>query len=256
MLWQPWLADNLAMRFRCLLLVCCLVALSRDAAAQIYAWRDANGTLVLSDHTANPSAVTYAVPESRALRTTRPATGRAGRAVYEPLIQTHASAHGLAPDLLRAVIQVESAFNPLARSPKGAMGLMQLMPETAKVLGVVNPWDADQNIRGGAAYLRRLLDRFHQNAELALAAYNAGPDAVGRAKGQVPAIRETREYVRKVARASGQAVGPQAAGGPSQAGQTAGSTVIYRIAEEIDGRQVVRYSTQRPASASYEVVGH
>lgn len=251
MSWPPLPADNLIMWVRCLLLACCLVALSREATAQIYAWRDASGTLVLSDQKRDPSATTYAVAASRTLRTTRPAADTTGRAAYEPLIQAHALAHGLAPDLLRAVIQVESGFNPRARSPKGAMGLMQLMPATARRLGVLDPWDAEQNIRGGAAYLRSLLDRFNQNAELALAAYNAGPEAVGRAGGQVPAIQETRDYVRKVARASGpaQSVVHPAAGPPP------GATVIYRMTDVVEGREVVRYSTARPTGTSYQVVG-
>jgi hypothetical protein len=101
------------------------------------------------------------------------------------------------------VIQVraaaESGFDPRAVSPKGALGLMQLMPGTARELGVSDPFDPAQSVRGGARYLRRLLDRFGGRLDLALAAYNAGPGAVEE-HGGVPPYRETREYVRKVIR--------------------------------------------------------
>lgn len=112
------------------------------------------------------------------------------------LIDRFAAHHGLDPTLVRAVIQVESGFNRHAHSNKGAMGLMQLMPETARELRVSDPWDPEQNVRGGTAYLRRMLDRFGE-VELALAAYNAGPEAVVRHSG-VPPYAETREYVRKI----------------------------------------------------------
>lgn len=105
--------------------------------------------------------------------------------------------HRLDPALVRAVIQAESAFDPRAESPKGAMGLMQLMPETAVSLNVTNPYDPDQNISGGVRHLRYLLDRFSGDVRLALAAYNAGESRVMRDK-RVPAITETREYVKKV----------------------------------------------------------
>jgi soluble lytic murein transglycosylase-like protein len=102
----------------------------------------------------------------------------------------------LDPKLVRAVVQVESGYNADALSNKGAMGLMQLMPGTARQLGVENPWDVDENIKGGTAYLRSLMDRF-SDVELALAAYNAGPEAVARHAG-IPPYDETREYVRRV----------------------------------------------------------
>jgi soluble lytic murein transglycosylase-like protein len=102
----------------------------------------------------------------------------------------------LSPHLLDAVAWVESRYNAQARSPAGAIGAMQLMPATAAELGV-NPDDADGNVRGGAAYLRRMLDTFDGDLELALAAYNAGPAAVRRAGG-VPPYPETRAYVAAV----------------------------------------------------------
>ena len=100
------------------------------------------------------------------------------RRAYESLIKENAAAHGVNPHLVRAVIQQESGFNPNARSNKGAMGLMQLMPATAAELGVTDPYNPSENIRGGVAYLKGLLVKFQQNVELALAAYNAGPTAV------------------------------------------------------------------------------
>lgn len=114
-----------------------------------------------------------------------------------PLIERHSVAQNLDPRLVRAVIQAESGYNRRALSNKGAMGLMQLMPATAKLLRVGDPWDADENVRGGTAYLRQLLNRFEGRLEWAVAAYNAGPGAVER-HGGIPPYRETREYVRRV----------------------------------------------------------
>ena len=99
---------------------------------------------------------------------------------------------------MHAVIAVESNYNPRAVSRKGALGLMQLMPATARALGVSDPLNALQNIRGGAQHLRQLLDRFANNKSLALAAYNAGAGAVLASGGQIPAYAETRAYVPAV----------------------------------------------------------
>jgi soluble lytic murein transglycosylase-like protein len=118
-------------------------------------------------------------------------------ASLEPLIVQHCGRQNLDPRLVRALIQVESGYNAHARSNKGAKGLMQLMPETAAELAVQNPYDADQNLRGGTAYLRQMLDRFSGRLELAVAAYNAGPGAVERHHG-VPPFAETRDYVQHV----------------------------------------------------------
>ena len=105
--------------------------------------------------------------------------------------------HGVPADLIRSVIRWESNFDPRAVSPAGALGLMQLMPGTAAELGVRNPFDIEQNVRTGTAYMAYLLDRFNGNLALALAAYNCGPTRVAEHNG-LPPIKETRDYVKRV----------------------------------------------------------
>ncbi len=117
--------------------------------------------------------------------------------VYDGAIERVAHETGLSPELIKAVALVESGFDPRAVSPKGAQGLMQLMPETARQYGVADAFDPHDNLRAGAQHLRSLLDQFDGDVKLALAAYNAGAGAVRR-HGGVPAFRETRDYVGKV----------------------------------------------------------
>jgi hypothetical protein len=117
---------------------------------------------------------------------------------YSALIETHARAAGIEPALVHAVIRAESGYNANALSPKGARGLMQLMPDTAKRFGVTNIDDPKQNIQGGIKYLAELLRMFNNNLELALAGYNAGEGAVAKAGNKVPNFNETIAYVPKV----------------------------------------------------------
>jgi soluble lytic murein transglycosylase-like protein len=229
---------------RTLLIATLLAAIApRAADAQIYAWRDARGTLVLSDRKIDAPTKVYEVEGAPSYRATKPVSGTSGR--YEALVQHHCAKHGLRPELVRAVIQVESGFNPRATSPKGAMGLMQLMPETARELGVRDPYDPAENIGGGTKYLRQLIDKYRGNEELALAAYNAGSGAVDRYGAQVPPYRETRDYVRKVGSAAGKSPAAVQASAPR---------IIYKTIEIVDGRAVPRYSGSRPSAGTFEIV--
>ncbi len=119
----------------------------------------------------------------------------------DELIRAAAGRNGLNPVLIKAVIRQESGFKPCVISEKGAMGLMQVMPETAQTLGTKDPFDPAENIDAGARYLKQMLTRFKGDVRLALAAYNAGPDKVDGPKPAVPDIAETRDYVQSVAAA-------------------------------------------------------
>jgi soluble lytic murein transglycosylase-like protein len=182
---------------RAVLAAAIVAAVPAAAHAQIYAWRDGTGNLVLSDKAKDTSAATYEISEPGAahgVKTTKPLSKRAE--MYNHLIEHHAAANAVNPDLVRAVIQAESAFNPNARSHKGAMGLMQLMPSTARSYNVRNPFDPRANIEAGIKHLKSLIDRFGR-LELGLAAYNAGEAAVTKFNG-IPPYRETRNYVSRI----------------------------------------------------------
>jgi soluble lytic murein transglycosylase-like protein len=217
------------------------LGVAAPVSAQIYSWRDVDGKLVLSDRPRADKAdmATYAVSSGVAVRSTKAVAPRKINTLYDASITEHARRQGVSADLVRAVIQVESAFNPTAVSTKGAMGLMQLMPATAAELGVSNPFEPDQNIRGGVTYLKRLLDRYDQKVELALAAYNAGMGNVEK-YGAVPPFKETRAYVKKI-------TGSTKPSAPANA--------IYRWMDLVNGKPVTRYSNKPPASGAYEVVG-
>jgi len=166
-----------------------------DVSAQIYTRRKPNGVIEATN-----------VPSSRDFRLTYPGKGRLIHSFgfrgsysgqYDKHIEEAAAHHGVSPALVKAVIQVESEWDTLAVSSKGARGLMQLMPFTAERFGVADSFDARQNIFGGVRYLRLLLDQFGGDVDLALAGYNAGENAVVR-YGGVPPFKETRSYVDKI----------------------------------------------------------
>ncbi|MBP7527706.1 MAG: transglycosylase SLT domain-containing protein [Syntrophorhabdaceae bacterium] len=117
---------------------------------------------------------------------------------YDGIIERHAQTHGIDPSLIKAVMKAESNFNPNAMSHKGAQGLMQLMPDTARLMKVENPFDPEDNIRGGTKYLKYLGDTFGGNLDLVLAAYNAGPARVKENNMNIPPYDETRTYVQRV----------------------------------------------------------
>lgn len=174
-----------------LLLLALLPEMAIASNARVYRRVNASGAIRYSN--IPPPTRSFASYRVKAV----PASSR-----LRPMIRSASDRYGVDPRLVEAIIAVESAFDPGAVSPKGAMGLMQLMPETADRYAVQNPFDPLQNISGGIRYLRDLLSRFNGNLRLALAAYNAGETAVNMYQG-VPPYRETRTYVKRVLRRYG-----------------------------------------------------
>ncbi len=181
-------------------LVSLLMASSANGAAKIYGYVDEQG---VHHYTDIPDNNRYRLlklrPQDRTVSGDAydlSLLARAGE--FDAIIESAASAAAVQPNLLRAVIVVESGFNSRAVSKRGAIGLMQLMPATAARFGSADSFDPRQNVSAGARYLKFLLDRFGQNTRLALAAYNAGEDAVDRNGGQIPPFTETLEYVPRV----------------------------------------------------------
>ena len=183
---------------RQLLLLALVAALPAPAAAgALYRYVDQRGVVHFTNAPTDrrfarvqPARHTPSGPA----RSGRAPSGRSAR--YDHLIESAARQYGVPAALVKAVVAAESAFNARAVSPKGAMGLMQLMPKTAAILGVERPFRAEENVYGGTRYLRQLHDRFGSWTHT-LAAYNAGPTAVARYRG-VPPYRETRQYVKRV----------------------------------------------------------
>ncbi len=186
------------MKFRPVFWLAAAVALNgfvaSTANADVYAFREKNGVVTFTN-----------VPNHAGFRrvfrdTSRPAISNGMvDSGYDDYIQRASGRYNIDPDLIRAVIKAESDFKVSARSNKGAMGLMQLMPDTARLHNISDAYDPSENVEGGARHLRMLLDRYQGDLELSLAAYNAGSAAVEKHRG-VPPFPETKEYVRRVLR--------------------------------------------------------
>jgi soluble lytic murein transglycosylase len=160
------------------------------ARGDVYLWVDERGVSHFSDVPRHDGYKRHRVPGARSR--SRPTPRQ-----FDGIIAMASKSHGVEPALVKAVVHAESNFDRRAVSRKGAQGLMQLMPGTARSLGVDDPFDAWQNIYGGTRYLGALIDRYDGNLKLALAAYNAGAQAVKR-HGGIPPYRETQGYVRRV----------------------------------------------------------
>jgi hypothetical protein len=203
-----------------------------------------------SGYTAPLTSVVRADPHSgklvRVMLSTGPARNAADPGISATVEQV-AAEHELPPELIRSVIQTESNYNPFAVSPKGAVGMMQLIPETARRFGVSNAFNPVENIRGGAKYLKYLLDLYHGDYRLALAAYNAGEGAVAK-HGGVPPYAETQKYVERVGNRMAAALktrtakqGFENAGPKAGAGAEAPATQYHRIQEIVEPDGSVRY---------------
>jgi soluble lytic murein transglycosylase-like protein len=177
-----------------------LTATSVWANAKIYTYMDAQGQRHYTDVPDNNRyRLLVLSPQDRTASGDRYDFQLLAKATqFDAIIEHAAVSSAVEPNLLRAVIVVESGFNSRAVSKRGAVGLMQLMPATASRYGVLNPYDARQNVHGGARYLKFLIDRFGHDIRLALAAYNAGEEAVDRNGGQIPPFSETMAYVPRV----------------------------------------------------------
>lgn len=181
--------------------LCSALALTGIAQADVYVSLDANGGYVLSNVHRPGRQYERVVPEvAGSVANSADMPQMIAARPYAELVAAAATANQLPEALLHAVIQTESHYNSRARSPKGAGGLMQLMPDTARELGVANVYDPKDNIQGGARYLKRLMNLFDNDISLAVAAYNAGPEAVMSRGRVIPPFAETQRYVPNVLR--------------------------------------------------------
>lgn len=171
-----------------------LLMLAASAAADIYKYVDADGVVHFTNA---PPSKQYKLYRREGFKPQPREVSRSLSSSLCDIISHYSAQYSLEEGLVHAVIKAESNYNPAAVSHKGALGMMQLMPETARLLKVGNPLDIEENIRGGSCYLRQMLDQFNGNLDYAIAAYNAGPNAVRR-HGGIPPFEETRTYVKRV----------------------------------------------------------
>ncbi|MFL0811421.1 MAG: lytic transglycosylase domain-containing protein [Agarilytica sp.] len=177
----------------------CISFISFGSNAEgIYRYVDSNGKVTFSDRAKHDGYIPLVHTWKGWSELKAPKNWKEGLARYNSTIEIAAQKHDLDAELVKAVIHAESHFNPIAVSNKGAVGLMQLMPGTAERYMIANRQDPKQNIAGGTAYLRDLLDMFDNDVVLAVAAYNAGENSVKRRGNVVPPYKETQRYVKKV----------------------------------------------------------
>ncbi len=174
-----------------------------SASADIYKYKDRHGNIFLTDQPmlgANYQLIwrTRIARKSSSKSRIDTVAMRRNKSRYTSLIDNVARSNRLRPELLHAIVRAESSYDPRARSRTGAMGLMQLMPATAKRYGVSDRWNPEANLNGGARYLKDLLSMFQNDLKLALAAYNAGENAVKKYGNKVPPFPETQQYVTRV----------------------------------------------------------
>jgi soluble lytic murein transglycosylase-like protein len=181
---------------RLLVVIGFLALLPGILSAEIYSYVDKDGVLYFSNVPTSPQ-YRYIGPEFSGSRYA--AFPKGGPDDYDHIIAQASRLYNINFELIKAIIRVESNFDPNAVSPKGALGLMQLMPSNVKLFNVRNPFDPRENVMAGTRFFRQLLERYNSDLTLSLAAYNAGPGAVDRHR-TVPPYRETRDYVDKVLR--------------------------------------------------------
>jgi soluble lytic murein transglycosylase-like protein len=179
--------------------VCLLLLIANSVHADIYRYEDDEGIVHFTDAPTDRRFKVFMrdLKKDKQLRTKMQLASSVNPAEYEQIISTCATKYGVNPCLIKAVIHAESGYNPNAVSRKGASGLMQLMPGTARSLKVSNSFDPQDNVEGGVKYLRFLLDTFRGDVSLAVAAYNAGLNKVAK-YGGIPPYNETRTYVNRV----------------------------------------------------------
>jgi soluble lytic murein transglycosylase-like protein len=215
-------------------LVAFLLALAAPAAASSFSLTDGEGVTHFTNAPTDPRY--QRIPGRSGTATGWLATPQLARGGHRELIREVAQRHGVGAELVEAVIRVESAGNAGAVSPKGARGLMQLMPATAAMLGVRNAFDPRENIEAGVRHLRYLMERYPGNLPFVLAAYNAGEGAVSQYSG-IPPYAETQQYVRKVLGFLGRAAAPA----------VDASRVVYRL---LDPDGTITYTNVMPAAGA------
>ncbi|OPY72271.1 MAG: Soluble lytic murein transglycosylase precursor [Syntrophorhabdus sp. PtaU1.Bin058] len=176
------------------IIILCICLFPQYVFSAVYGYEDEQGTYHFTNMIPVGKRFNVVIPERKRFAPPSESDNNS----YDKMIMHHSSMNGVDPSLVKAVMKAESNFNPNAVSNKGAQGLMQLMPDTSRLMKVDNPFDPEENIRGGTKYLKLLDEIFEGNLELVLAAYNAGPQRVREHNMNVPPIEETKTFIKRV----------------------------------------------------------